>query len=308
MQLSKKEKPKNILYRIGAILQKNSIAWPLLLPAVLCLYFFILRPQVLGTYWSLFNMQGYTVKEFIGLDNYKRIISDTNFIKTLWNTCQYVLWSLVLGYPVPIIVAAMLNEIVHFRNSFRFVVYLPSALPGVAVIMLWYLMFYPDQGGLLNILLTKFGMEPYVWLQDSKWTIFYIVISMTWNGMGGTALYYFAAMQGVNRELYEACVIDGGGYWKRFRHITLPSVSGISLLFLVKQIIGVFSITTQPLQMTDGGPNNASMTMGLLAYRYGFVSVRPQLAMTVGVIMFLILMVFTCFYFYLNKRIESNSY
>ena len=130
MQLSKKEKPKNILYRIGAILQKNSIAWLLLLPAVLCLYFFILRPQVLGTYWSLFNMQGYTVKEFIGLDNYKRIISDTNFIKTLWNTCQYVLWSLVLGYPVPIIVAAMLNEIVHFRNSFRLKLSSRTVLPG----------------------------------------------------------------------------------------------------------------------------------------------------------------------------------
>ena len=76
------------------------------------------------------------------------------------------------------------------------------------------------------------------------------------------------------------------------------------MLFLIRQIIGVFSVMEQPLQMTDGGPNGASTTLGLLAYKYGFVSIKPDLAMAVGVIMFVILMVITCFYFYLDKRIE----
>ena len=275
-------------------------AWILILPAVLCIYFFVLRPQIFGTYWSFFDMRGYKLEEFVGLDNYKTVLSDTMFFKTLWNTCQYVIWSLIIGFVLPIVIAVMLNETVHLRNTFRFCVYFPTVLPMVAVTMLWYLMYYPDGGGLLNMIGSWFGMKPYVWLQDSRWTILYIVISMTWSGCGGTAIYYFAALQGVNRELYEAAVIDGAGFMRRFFTVTLP------LLFLVRQIIGVFSIMEQPMQMTDGGPNGASNTLGLLAYKYGFVSIKPQMAMAVGTIMFLILAVITCFYFVLNKKVESK--
>ena len=115
---------------------KNISSWLLILPAVLCVYFIIIRPQVTGICWSFFNMQGYTIRDFAGLDNYIRILSDTRFLQTLWNTLQYVFWSLVIGFPIPIILAVMLNEMVHLRNSFRFMVYFPSALPSVAVMTL----------------------------------------------------------------------------------------------------------------------------------------------------------------------------
>lgn len=285
---------------------KDLGAWVLILPAVLCIYLFIIRPQVQGIWWSFFNMQGYKVKEFVGFANYKQVMSDTMFVKTLWNTCQYVIWSLLIGFLLPILVAVVLNEIVHFRNTFRFLTYFPAILPGMAVSLLWYMMYYPDQGGLLNMIGSWLGLQPYTWLQDSNHTIMYIVISMTWCGCGATAIYYFASLQGVSRELYEAAIIDGAGFIRRFFTVTLPHLSGITLLFLVKQIIGVFNIMEQPMQMTDGGPNGASNTLGLVAYKYGFVNIKPQLAMAVGVIMFLILMVLTIFYFYLDKKIETD--
>lgn len=281
--------------------------WLLILPAVLCVWFFVLRPQIMGVYWSFFDMKGYTVTDFVGLANYKRVISDTMFLKTLLNTCQYVIWSLVVGFLLPIILAVALNEMVHNRNFFRVLVYFPSALPGVAVFMLWYFMYYPDNGGLLNMVLGAFGHPPYIWLQSARWTILFIVISITWSGAGATAIYYFASLQGVSRELYEAAIIDGAGFIKRFKVVAFPHISGIVLLFFVRQIISVFSIMEQPLQMTDGGPNGASVTLGLQIYKYGFVSIRPQLAMALGVIMFFILMAITCFYFYLNKKVESNN-
>lgn len=285
---------------------KDLGAWVLILPAVLCIYLFIIRPQVQGIWWSFFNMQGYKVKEFVGFANYKQVMSDTMFVKTLWNTCQYVIWSLAIGFLLPILVAVVLNEIVHFRNTFRFLTYFPAILPGMAVSLLWYMMYYPDQGGLLNMIGSWLGLQPYTWLQDSNHTIMYIVISMTWCGCGATAIYYFASLQGVSRELYEAAIIDGAGFIRRFFTVTLPHLSGITLLFLVKQIIGVFNIMEQPMQMTDGGPNGASNTLGLVAYKYGFVNIKPQIAMAVGVIMFLILMVLTIFYFYLDKKIETD--
>lgn len=250
-------------------------------------------------------MQGYTIGEFVGIENYRRVLSDTMFLRTLWNTCLYVFWSLVIGFVLPIVMAVILNELVHMRNSMRVMAYFPSVLPGVAVMLLWYLMYYPDQGGLLNMLLGKMGMEPYVWLQDANWNILYIIISMTWSGAGATVIYYFAALQGVKRELYEAAVIDGAGFFRRFWTVTFPHISGVVLLFLISQIINVFSVMEQPLQMTDGGPNGSSMTLGLLSYQYGFVSIKPQFAMAVGVIMFLILIVFTAFYFALNKKVEA---
>ena len=284
--------------------KRDVSAWMLILPALLLVYLCILRPQILGTYWSFFDMKGYKVQEFVGLDNYKTVIADSMFLKTLLNTCKYVLWSIVIGYFLPIVIAIFLNEIVHFRNTCRVLIYFPSILPVAGVMLLWYLIYYPDAGGLLNMLGGALGMEPYEWLQDGKWTILYIVISMTWSGCGSSVIYYFAALQGVSRELYEAAIIDGAGFIRRIRTITLPHIAGISLLFLVRQIIGVFSVMEQPLQMTDGGPNGASTSLGLLSYRYGFVNIKPDLAMAVGVIMFLILAVVTCFYFYLDKKIE----
>lgn len=285
---------------------KNWISgWIFILPAALILYFFTIRPQFLGFVWSFFRMQGFKIVKFVGFDNYFRVITDTMFLKNLWNTFQYVFWSLVIGYPLPIILAVLLNEAVHLRKSLRLMVYFPSILPAIGTSLLWTFIFSPTSGGFLNTVLQVFGLEPYVWLQDSQWTILYIIISMTWSGCGATVLYYFAALQGVNRELYEAAIIDGAGFFKRLRVVALPHISTISLLFLVKQIIGIFSIRDQPMQMTDGGPNGASMTLGLQIYRYGFVDFRPDLAMALGVIMFVMLMIITIFYFRLERKMTE---
>ena len=297
-----KKSGKNIFSRF---VKRDLPAWALLLPAVICLYFCAIRPQIIGISWSFFDMKGYRLDEFVGFENYRRIFSDTMFLKTLWNTCQYVIWSLLIGFLLPVIVAIILNEMVHFRNTMRVLIYLPSIMPGVAVALLWYLIYYPDNGGLLNTLLASFGIDPYIWLQDSKNTIMFIVISMTWSGVGGTAIYYFAALQGVRRELFEAALLDGAGFFERLKTVTIPHILPIVLLFLVKQIIGVFQVMQQPLQMTGGGPNNASMSLGLMAYNYAFVNGRPQFAMALNVIMFLILLVFTIGYFKLDKKLSE---
>ncbi len=287
-------------------LKKNIPGWLLILPALLCVYFLIVRPQVLGIAYSFAEMKGFRITGFAGLDNYIRVIKDSMFGKLLFNTLSYTFWSIIIGYFIPILLAIALNEMVHFRNGFRIISYFPAALPGVAVMMLWYFLYYPDASGLFNMLLDKLGFEPYEWLQDVERVIPWVVISMTWHGSGATTLYYFAALQGVNRELYEAAVMDGAGFIKRIRIVAFPHIAAIALLFLVKQIIGVFSIMEQPLQMTDGGPNNASMTLGLQAYRYAFVQGKPQLAMALSVIMFLILCLATVFYFKMEKKFSEN--
>ena len=286
---------------------RNDIdGWILMLPMVVVLYLMIWRPTVMGAVWSLFKMRGYTPTEFIGLQNFIEVIQDTQFIPTLWNTVEYVFWSLVIGFLPPVVVALMVNEMVHFKNGFKITLYLPAVIPGIAAMLMWYYIYYPDQSGLLNMFLGKLGLEPYSWLNDGRFTILYIVIAMTWSGFPATMLLYYASVQSVSTELYEAALIDGAGIWKRVWYVTRPQLSGILLLNFVRQIISVFQVMEQPLAMTGGGPNGASISLGYQLYRYGFVSGRAGHAMALGVIVFLILVVFTCFYFYLNKRIEEN--
>lgn len=288
-------------------LKKDISAWILILPALFCIFFFILRPQILGVYWSFFDMKGFTATDFVGFDNYRRVLTDTAFLQTFTNTWIYVILSIALGFFIPFIVAVVMNEMLHMTKLIRVVVYLPSVMPAVAVSLLWYFLYYPDEMGLLNMFLSKFGLEPYGWLQDSRFTILYIIISMTWSGMGGTAIYYFSGLQGINHELYEAAIMDGAGFFRRIFVVTIPQMSGMLILFLIRQIIGVFNVMEQPMQMTGGGPNNASMTLGLLNYRYGFVLKKPQFAMALGVIMFVFLLAFAIIYFKVNKRLEENQ-
>ena len=96
------------------------IGYLFLIPAIFCLWYFTVRPMIMGTYMSFFNMRGYKLTEFCGLDNYIRILNDPMFIKTLWNTIKYVLWSIVIGFAVPILLAIVLNELTHLRSTIRF--------------------------------------------------------------------------------------------------------------------------------------------------------------------------------------------
>ena len=292
-----------------SFIMRDLNAWLLLVPMLVCIYYFTLRPQILSVYWSFHNMRMYEAQEFVGLKNYITVISRTDFLLTVKNTFTYVFYSLVIGFPIPFILALIMNELTQFRRLTRVLVYLPSVMPAMAISLLWVFIYNPSAGGLLNLLLGKIGIEPYQWLQDSRFTILWIVVSMTWNGCGATALYYFAAMQGINRELYEAALIDGAGYWMRVRVVTLPYMYGMLILFGVKQIIAVFNVMEQVLQMTGGGPNNASVTLGLLNYRYAFENggQNAQYALALGVIMFLILSVFALIYFRLDKKIQDNQ-
>ncbi len=309
MQKKDKKAEKIIANAFTRFLRRDLSAWILILPMLICVYYFILRPQLLSIYWSFYNMVRYEPQDFVGLKNYITVITRPDFLQTVKNTVMYVIYSMLIGFPLPFFLALVMNELVHFRKTTRVLVYLPAIMPAMAISLLWTFIYNPAPGGLLNMVLGKVGIEPYQWLQDSRFTILWIIVSMTWNSCGATALYYFAAMQGINRELYEAALIDGAGYWRRVGIVTLPYMYGMLVLFGVRQIIGVFNTMEQVLQMTGGGPNNASVTLGLLNYRYAFDSggKNAQYALALGVMMFIVLSVFSIIYFKIDKKIQENE-
>ncbi len=297
---------QSILLKTKRLLNRNLIPWLLIIPSLICFTLFVWRPTFVGILNSFFELRGFERVNFVGIENYKVILTNTQFLKTLVNTVRYTLYYIVFGYIPPIIVAILLSELRILRKSFKFMVYFPAIVPGIVAIMIWKFMYRPDMSGLLNGVLGMIGIDPLTWLNSEKMVIPAIVVSSAWNGLGGSMLYYFSAVQGVNSELYEAAVIDGAGVLKRVWHVTLPQISGVMLLMFVRSIIIVFQVMEAPLVMTDGGPNGASLTLGLQAYRYAFENYQISYSLALGVVEFLMLIGLTILYFKMQKRIETE--
>ena len=287
------------------VLRRNWVAWLLLIPSFYALYIVMWKPVVTGAYMSMFETQGYDLVKFVGIKNYITVLSDPVFLQTLLNTLQYVFWSIIIGFFLPIIVAIALNELVHFKSLFRTLVYLPVLVPMVAASLIWYFMYLPGESGVLNMLMAKIGFGPEQWLQNPNLTIMLIVISMTWKSFGSTVVIYLASLQGISQDLYEASTIDGASVVKKTMHITIPQIMPTALLMFVAQIISVFQTMNQPMIMTDGGPNNASLTISLHAYYEAFRYMRADSSLAIGIVSFAILLVMTIFYFKLQKRLED---
>ncbi len=288
-----------------AVLKNETLMWLLLLPTVFTLILCHWNPIFRGMLTSLFQTRGFKLVEFVGLLNFKNVLTDTMFLQTLSNTFQYVFWSLVIGVIPPLAIAIAVNEVVHFKQGFKVLTYLPAVAPALAASIIWMNIFSPSSGGMLNIFLNWIGLPASKWLLNENLTIPLIVISMTWKGYGATMLLYLSSLQSVSQDLYEAATIDGAGVWKRLFKITIPHLGPTMLLMLVNQIIGVFQIFDQPLVMTDGGPNNASLTLGLTSYKMAFSYMQVDRSMALGTVSFFILLIATLFYFWMQKKLED---
>ncbi len=291
--------------KLKGIVQRNMGGWLLMIPSVLLFFLVVWRPIGIAMTYSFFDLQGFVPKEFVGLQNFKDVLTDTAFISTLKNTVSYVLWSLVFGLPLPFILAVMLNEVTQWRGYFKFTLYLPVVVPAIATAMIWKMIYMEGPGGLLNMIGYVFGAEPRTWLGDKNLVIPLIILSMTWQSYGGAFLTYFATLQGINQELYEAARLDGAGLFSRIRHIMFPYMRGLLFLMMIRQMISVFNVTAQPLTMTGGGPNGASLSIGLTNYYYAFKYGQFDKSMALGVVVFLLLLVFTFIYFGLEKKMDD---
>lgn len=280
----------------------NIVGWLMMLPALICFYVFVIQPLFVGIYMSFFETKGFETVRFIGLQNYKDVIADSLFIKTVANTFLYTIWSVLIGGFTPLIIAIMLNEVVRGKGFFRFAVYFPCIIPGIVTAIMWKILFQPDMNGFLNMILSIFGAGPFQWLQDTRMTIPLIVSAMTWGGFGSTAIIYLADLQSVDHALYEAAEMDGASFFQKLKCVTIPHVSGLFRMLLIMQIMGVFKIFQEPLAMTGGGPANASTSLMMTAYNYAFSYMQVGRSTAVSVITAIILGIFSIIYFRMTAQ------
>lgn len=298
---------KKLDQKSKASLKRNTIAWLIMLPSILLFAFFVWAPLFENVRLSLFDAQGIRTIKFVGIENYLRVFTNPSFWPALRNTFYYIFWSLLLGFWAPIVIASLITETLYFKGIFRVGVYFPNILPGLASVMLWGFFFRPGKTGVLNILLDKVGIDPFTWLTTPGWTIPLIVLTLTWKAAGSTALIYMAAISNINQDLYEAATIDGASPFKRFLHIMLPSILSLGKTLLILQIIAVFQILYEPLVMTNGGPNNASISIMQLVYKYAFQDYNYPMAAALSVMICAVLVVLTIVYFKVTKNVDDHQ-
>ena len=281
-------------------------AWLIMLPGLLLMTFFVWEPLLESIRMSMYKTENIELVEFVGFKNFISVMGKSNFLQALLNTFSYTFWSLLIGFALPILLAMLIGETVRGKGFFRTAAYLPNMLPGLAVIILWSAFFSGEKSGVLNILLSKIGVAKQSYLTRSDWVVPIIISIATWKGAGATALIYMAGMAGVNPELYEAAAIDGASVWQRVFHILLPAIRKLAGTLLILQIISVFQIMYEPMVLTKGGPDNASLSLMQLMWQYAFGgSMDYGKASAVAVIVTLILLGMTLIYTYFNNK-ESD--
>ncbi|MEI8410734.1 MULTISPECIES: carbohydrate ABC transporter permease [unclassified Kribbella] len=286
--------------RRGAGLRREFLGLVFLTPALVIFGLFSWWPILRGLLISFQQTNLVDPAVWVGLQNFQAVLSDPLVGTALWNTLLFVGLGLLIGFPAPIVLAAIMSTVRRGGAVFRVVVYLPVVVPPVVAILLWK-WFYDPGTGLFNQLLGLVGLGPYPWLQSSQTAMLSLVLEATWAGMGGAALIYLAAMTGVPAELYEAAESDGAGIWRRIWHVLLPQLRPVIGLLLLLQLIGTIQVFTEPYIFTQGGPDNATVTVLLLIFRYAFQEGEYGQAAALSVLLALVLAVLSAGYLRLTR-------
>ncbi|MEU9318461.1 sugar ABC transporter permease [Streptomyces sp. NPDC048295] len=255
--------------RRGTGSRRQFTAWLFLVPALLVFGLFAWWPIVRSLLLSFQRTNLVEPAVWVGLDNFRTLFDDPLLGTAVGNTLFFVVLGLLIGFPAPLALAAIMSTVRRGAGVYRFLVYLPVVIPPVVAILLWK-WFYDPGSGLFNNVLGKVGLGPYSWLESSDSAMLSLVLEATWAGMGGAVLIYLAAMVGIPGELYEAAEMDGAGIWRRIWHVMLPQLRSVIGLLLLVQLINTVQVFTEPYVFTGGGPENSTLTVLLLIFRYAF--------------------------------------
>lgn len=250
-----------------------------------------LAPMVYSLYTSFTNWDGIVAPSFTGLQNYKDLLNDSLFYKSLLNTFYFAMVSVPLNLVVALFLAVMINAKHRGAYFFRSLFYLPSVASGVAIYIVWQRLFNSETG-YINYFLSRLGIQGPNWLKDPKLAMFSIIL-MSVSFCGSQMLIFLAGLQDVPKTYYEAALIDGANRPTIFFRITLPLLSPVILFNLIIGIIGGLQVFTQPFVLTngEGTPAYSTFVYAMYIFRSAFTQHRFGYAGALAWIMFIIIMV-----------------
>lgn len=270
------------------------------LPALLHFTLFKFYPMAQALLLSLFRYDLTSAPEFTGLGNYQALWENPLFHQALGVSAKYTLgvaipeWFLALG------LALLLNRAMPGRGLIRLAYFLPIAMSQIVVALVWKFLYHPH--GLVNGLLATVGIGRVNWLSEEVTALPALIAIGVWRGVPLFAVVYLAGLQAIPRDYYEAAAMDGAGAWPRFRWITLPLLRPTMLFVMVMSLLMAMKVFTNPLVMTEGGPNGTTRVLPYFIYETGFAFFRMGEAAAASSVLFGLALLFTLAQFRLLRR------
>lgn len=284
-------------------LHRSEHRWALafVAPPVIGFALFTVYPVLFAAYASLTSWNGLGPMTFVGLDNYTRLLGDEYFRTSLWNTVFYMI-GIPIGLVLAMLLALALNRKIPGRTALRTIYYVPVISSLAAIAIVWQFAYNGDFG-LVNQVLSWFGVQGPDWLANTATVKPALILMAIWKGLGYSMLLYLAAIQSVPSSLLEAAALDGANAFQRFRSITLPMVRPVTFFLIVTNIIAGSQIFTEINIMTPtGGPEFSSASIVYYIVRQAFRYQQMGYATAMSIVLGILVFVVTVVQFRLNRR------
>ncbi|WP_406010154.1 sugar ABC transporter permease [Streptomyces sp. NBC_00637] len=280
-------------------------------PALVLFGTLVLLPMLFALYASFFRWGGFGMPDdYIGGDNFTRLLQDPVFLGDLWRCLLLVGLSLVLQLPFALALAVALNQKIRGRAVYRMLFFAPYILSEAITGVLFSMIFAPDDG-LADHVLGAVGLDGVggQWFADPSTVMATLFLVMTWKYFGFHMMLYLAGLQSIPAELTEAALIDGAGPWQRFRNVTLPLLAPTLRISVFLSVIGSIQLFDLVWVVTAGGPDHHSETMAVTMFQYGFKRYQVGYASAISVSMFGISLVFALAYqrFVLRRDLQGAT-
>jgi len=281
-----------------------------LLPAVILFALFLIYPIFRSAYYSLFNWNGLgPATKFIGLNNFKQILTDQVFLKAIENSVIIVVLSLAVQLPLALMLSIMVGRDLPGRAFFRSIFFMPYVISEVITGIIWISMFSPDpENGFINALLILIPcVHTQNFLGDINQVMACVFLVLTWKYFGLHMLLDMAGLQNIPRELEEAAMIDGANRWQSIWYVTIPLLSTTIRTSVYLSVLGSLTQFNLVWIMTKGGPVNASEMMATYMYRFAFIRFQLGYGSAVALVMLVLCLVFSVAYLWLSRRPDPLS-
>jgi len=220
---------------------------------------FLYVPMALSAYWSFTDFNGLVPPKWVGLANYKELLTDPLFLQAVRNTAIFVLLAQGIGPILGLASAVLLNNKLRLQALFRAAYFIPVMTSLVVVATIWKMLL--NSNGLVNVIFGYLHLPTTSWLSNPSTALPSVIAASVWQGFGFETVIFLAAMQAIPREYYEAAMVDGASAWGRFRHVTLPGLRRTIIFVYVIGIIQASQVFDQVFVMTQGGPIESTNTV-----------------------------------------------
>jgi len=288
---------------------KKIAPYVFILPFILVFIIFFISPMI-NTVIMSFQEVLPGQREFVGIKNYSKLLGDKVFLKAMYNSFKYMVWTLILLIPIPMIFACIINsKLMVGREFFKSVFFLP-ALTSVVVAGTVFRLAFGEQGtSLMNQFIGLFGMDPIKWLKIGSTGFITLLVLACWRWTGVNMLYFLSGLKNIPEELYESADIDGATVWQKFRYITIPQLKPTTIYVLTISVYAGLAMFTESYMLWAGNnsPKNIGLTIVGYLYRQGIEKNAMGYASAVGIVLFAFAMIINLIQLKLNGTFSKED-